>query len=119
MPGDQTLLIGVVGPCASGKTTLIKNLAKHGLTGRHIAQEHSYVADMWQRLTKPDVLIFLDASYSVTIERRKLTWTIKEYNEQQYRLRHARVHASLLLQTDTMTELEVFTAVLHFLDQRS
>ena len=55
---NQRLLIGIVGPCAAGKSTLVADLAKHGYRTRHIAQEHSHVKDMWQRLTNPDLLIF-------------------------------------------------------------
>ena len=114
--GERTFLIGVVGPCAAGKTTLIKNLEDAGIRCRHIAQEHSFVVDMWQRVTNPDVLIFLDASYPVTKKRRNLTWSLNDYLKQQHRLRHAREHADLLLQTDHLTEKEVFIAVKRFLD---
>ena len=109
-------LIGVVGPCASGKTTLTSNLKRYGLATRHIAQEHSYVADMWQRITKPDVLVFLDASFPVTKERRKLDWTQEDYNEQHYRLRHAREHADLYIFTDNLTSEDVLRSVLKFLE---
>ncbi len=71
----KKLLIGVVGPCAAGKSTLIAGLTRLGYRTRHIAQEHSYVKDMWQRLTNPDILVFLDASYPTTCQRRKLDWT--------------------------------------------
>jgi len=113
--GKKPHLIGVVGPCAAGKTTLVVNLKKYGLLTRHIAQEHSYVADMWQRLTNPDVLVFLDASFQVTMMRRKLDWSLEDYNEQHYRLRHAREHADLYIFTDHMTSEEVLTTVLKFL----
>jgi cytidylate kinase len=113
--GRRSHVIGIVGPCGAGKSTLAGNLARLGITGRHIAQEHSYVPDMWFRITHPDKLIFLDASYAITVERRKLTWTIEEYNEQVYRLRHARLHADLYLLTDQMTIQEVLQATLNFL----
>ena len=58
------LIIGVVGPCAAGKTTLVAALREMGYNVRHIAQEHSYVPYMWQRLAKPDLLIYLDVSYN-------------------------------------------------------
>jgi adenylate kinase family enzyme len=58
MPADK-VLVGVVGPCGSGKSTLIAALEAQGYPCRHIAQEHSYVKDMWKRITNPDVLIFL------------------------------------------------------------
>src|SRR5512135_2511837 len=112
------LKIGVVGPCASGKSTLIAGLQSNGFTPRHIAQEHSYVPDMWQRLTQPDILIFLDATYPVTVQRRKLDWTAEEYAEQQHRLRHARQHADLYIDTDKLTPGQVLEAVLKFLAQK-
>jgi adenylate kinase family enzyme len=52
-PTHPPLLIGLVGVCASGKTTLAKILEEKGYHCRHISQEHSYVPDMWQRLTHP------------------------------------------------------------------
>ncbi len=114
-PGET--LIGVVGPCAAGKTTLIAGLKDHGYARvRHIAQEHSYVANMWQRLTHPDLLIYLDVSYSQTIARRRMNWTEAEYAEQLYRLRHARQHADLVVQTDDLSPAQVLQQVLAFLD---
>jgi deoxyadenosine/deoxycytidine kinase len=114
-PGIKSYLIGIVGPCAAGKTTLSMSLKKLGLSARHIAQEHSYVADMWQRITNPDVLVFLDASFQVTLKRRRLDWTLDDYNEQHYRLRHAREHADLYIFTDNLTSEEVLTTVLRYL----
>ena len=106
-PSSSNLLIGVVGPCASGKTTLIEGLTRQGYRTRHIAQEHSYVKDMWQRLTNPDILIFLDVAYSTTRQRRKLDWTVSDWQEQQRRLSHAKEHADLYLDTDKLSIEEV------------
>ena len=117
-PGTDRLLIGVVGPCASGKTTLTAGLKRLGYRSRHIAQEHSYVKDMWQRLTKPDLLIFIDASYPVTCQRRRLDWTEEEYAEQHRRLAHARQHADLYLNTDNLTVGEVLERVVQFIQAR-
>ncbi|MGB8213793.1 MAG: hypothetical protein WCE68_09580 [Anaerolineales bacterium] len=108
-------LIGVVGPCASGKSTLVEGLTRLGFRTRHIAQEHSYVKDMWQRLTRPDILVFLDASYPTTCRRRKLDWTVAEWQEQQNRLRHARANAHLYLDTDDLSAEQVLQAVLAFI----
>ncbi len=118
MTADRnSLLIGIVGPCGAGKSTLIANLALYGLATRHIAQEHSYVADMWQRITHPDVLIFLDASFEMATQRRRLNWRREDYDEQQHRLRHARKYAHLYLDTTEMTPDEVRDAVLAFLNE--
>lgn len=108
--------VGIVGPCASGKTTLTTGLKGCGFDARPIAQEHSYVPYMWQRLTNPDILIYLSVSYSLTIERRRLDWTYKEYDEQLHRLRHAREHADLYIDTDRQTPQEVLDQALSFLN---
>lgn len=116
MPGDLSeILIGLVGPCASGKSTLKALLTARGLRVKHIAQEHSFVQDMWQRLSHPDLLIFLDASYPVTIQRRHLNWSEADYLEQHRRLAHARRHADFYLQTDALSPEEVAEKILEFL----
>ena len=113
----SSFLIGVVGVCASGKSTLIVGLESRGYRARHIAQEHSYVKDMWKRITNPDVLIFLDASYPVTVKRRQLNWLEADWAEQQRRLSHAREHADLTIQTDQRNVDEVLAEVLQFIGE--
>jgi guanylate kinase len=112
----KKLLIGVVGVCAAGKSTLIAGLEARGYRGRHIAQEHSYVKDMWKRITNPDVLIFLDASYPVTVERNKLNWNEADWQEQQRRLIHAREHADFYIQTDAHSSDQVLEEVVSFIE---
>ena len=114
-PPSKKLLIGIVGPCGSGKSTLIAGLAQHGFTCRHIAQEHSYVPAMWQIITKPDILIYLNASFQTSTARRKLNWNEGDFAEQLHRLRHACEHASLLINTDDLTPDQVLTQALNFL----
>ncbi len=108
-------LIGIVGPCGAGKSTLMQGLKEHGYNARAIAQDHSYVPSMWQQLTNPDVLIFLQASHLVGARRRNMSWTEAEWEEQQRRLRHAREHANLFLDTDALGILDVLQQVLGFL----
>jgi cytidylate kinase len=110
------MLIGVVGPCGAGKSSLVAGLVARGYAVRHIAQEHSYVPDMWKRLTNPDILIYLDVTYENTILRRKLDWNIDEYAEQQRRLRHARQYADLYMDTNPMTVQEVRDKALAFIE---
>lgn len=98
----NNILIGIVGPCGSGKSTLSAILQRHGYSCRHIAQEHSYVKDMWKRITNPDILIFLQASYEVCTRRRHLNWSEAEYLEQQNRLSNALQCANLVIDTDDL-----------------
>jgi cytidylate kinase len=114
-PASQPPLIGVVGPCGSGKSTLISGLEGFGYQCRHIAQEHSYVLAMWQIVSKPDILIFLDASFKVSTTRRRLDWQEKDYTEQLRRLSHAREHANLIIETDDLTPAQVLQKTLDFL----
>ncbi len=108
-------LIGIVGPCGSGKSTLVAGLEQQGYRGRHIAQEHSYVKHMWQVITKPDILIFLQCSFENSTARRKLNWLLSDYEEQQRRLFHAYEHAHLIIVTDSLTAQAVLTQVLSYL----
>lgn len=107
--------IAVVGPCAAGKTTLVFGLRALGLDARQIAQEHSYVPDMWQRMARPETLIFLDSTYETCTRRKNLDWVRREYEEQQARLRHARAHCDVYLVTDGLTPRAVLAAVLQAL----
>jgi ABC-type glutathione transport system ATPase component len=112
-------LIGLVGPCGSGKTTIAAGLRKAGLNMKAICQEHSYVPAMWQRITRPDVLVFLDASHAETKRRKDIDWTMDEYQEQHRRLSHARIHADIYLYTDGSTHLETMRDLLMILSERN
>ena len=114
-PPSNTQLIGVVGPCGAGKSTLVAGLEKHGYACRHIAQEHSYVQTMWQIIAKPDLLIYLKASFAISTDRARLNWQEKDYIEQLRRLAHARAHADLLIETDDLTPEDVLQSALDFL----
>jgi len=117
-PREIKPLIGIVGPCGAGKTTLAEGLHRNNYRARAIAQEHSFVKEMWQRLTKPDVLIFLQASHAVGGKRRNLNWTESEWEEQQRRLAHARNHADFYLDTNSLGIVQVLDLVLEYLKIR-
>lgn len=109
-------LIGVVGPCKSGKSTLVRGLIENGYQAQQIAQEHSFAPRMWQQITPPDILIYLHTDYERTVERG-LAWTRKEYDEQQPRLAHARANANIEFVTDEESPEEILTKALLFLRQ--
>jgi ABC-type cobalamin/Fe3+-siderophores transport system ATPase subunit len=109
-------LLGIVGPCSAGKSTLIGKLHELGYICRHIAQEHSYVPDMWQQLVNPAALIYLDVSYKVSMQRRPMNLNLAEFNEQKNRLSHAFQNADLCIFTDEMTPVQVLDKVTEFLD---
>ena len=107
----QPPLIGIVGPCASGKSTLIKLLTDQGYHCRHIAQEHSYVQNMWKRLTNPDILVYLDVTYQTTLNRKNLNWSQAEFQVQLDRLENARKCADIIVTTDSLTPAELASIV--------
>lgn len=105
-------LIAVVGVCAAGKSTLVAGLRAAGWNARQVAQEHSYVPDMWRRITDPDILIYLDAELA-TVQRRRRDPSFDEalLAEERHRLRHARQHCDIYLPTDALTPEQVLATV--------
>ena len=118
-PPSTKRLIGIVGPCGSGKSTLMAGLERRGYTCRHIAQEHSYVKTMWQRLTNPDILIFLQCSFENSTTRRKLNWLRADHEEQMQRLSHALEHADFVIDTNSLSPDEVLTRALEYLESKT
>jgi deoxyadenosine/deoxycytidine kinase len=107
--------IAIVGPCGAGKTTLARNLKARGCDAEECAQEHSHVQAMWQRIARPDVLIYLDASLPTIRKRLNVDWEQSYLDEMNRRLTHARTHAHFTLPTDNLSEAEVCQRVLEFL----
>ena len=110
------LRIALVGPCASGKSTLADALLSEGYEVRHVAQDHSFVPDMWRRVSKPDVLVYLGVDYE-SIKNRRPKTTLKPVDlvEQERRLAHARNHCDLYIDTSPLTPEEVREKALEFL----
>lgn len=74
---------------------------------------------MWQVISKPDILIYLGASFPISTERRKLNWQEKDHAEQLRRLNHAREHAHIIINTDELTPAQVLQQALDSLQELS
>jgi hypothetical protein len=70
---------------------------------------------MWRRITQPHTLIYLDVSWRVARRRRPIDGDASWWQELNRRLQHARRHADLYLNTDSLTGEEVLNRVLDFL----
>jgi GTPase SAR1 family protein len=101
----------VVGPCASGKTTLVENLKSVGVDARVSGQEHSAIRNLWQRL-EPDVLIALDLDLETLRERRYPTWSAGLYDVQHRRLEEAFEAADVTIDTSETPEEDVLEVAL-------
>jgi hypothetical protein len=101
----------VVGPDAAGKTELVKRLLALGYNARCCAQDHSYVPDMWQRISKPDFLVYLDARLKTIARRRSIDWGQERLDKLNARLAHARAHCDFYLPTDDLEPAEVVVQV--------
>jgi hypothetical protein len=110
--------IKVVGPCASGKSTLAAGLRQAGYDACSAAQDHSYVPDMWQRLNPPDLLVYLDVTLEEAWRRGRAGsgWDQDYLDTEHHRLRHARAHCDLYLLTDRLTAEEVLARVRHYVE---
>lgn len=110
-------IIKVVGPCKSGKSTLVMGLKAAGYAARSCGQEHSEAPAMWQRIHPPACLIFLEVSLETMRARvDRSDWSDDLLAIQQRRLAHARRHADLIVATDEASPQEVLGQVLVFLE---
>jgi len=114
---DRAPVVVIVGPCASGKSTLAAALRDRGLDTRIVAQEHSIVADLWRR-QRPDVLIGLDVDLATLRARRAPTWPASVYASQQERLAPAFAAADLVVDTTPLDAEAVVGIVLAWLQER-
>lgn len=105
----------LVGICGSGKSTLAQGLRRLGYEVKECGQEHSEVPHMWKAISRPDVLIYLDASDEVIYRRGQRHYVAGCVDEQRRRLAHARSHCDLYVMTDDLTPQEVLETVFAFL----
>jgi len=110
MTGKQ-YLIAVVGNCASGKTTLVRNLITLGYRAINVPQEHSEIRRLW-RHRQPDLLVMLSCTFDTAKKRRPgFAWTEKQLEVQRHRLRFAKEESDLHINTDSLTINEVLEMV--------
>ncbi|MCB0046095.1 MAG: hypothetical protein KDD92_11745 [Caldilineaceae bacterium] len=117
MPKSPPLpIIKIVGISAGGKSTLVKALRAHGYDARPVSQEHSNVPDLWRQFDKPQWLFYLDVSLEGQRGRRPdVSWSAKWRQTEEIRLRHARSHADLIINTTAMEPDAVANLALLFL----
>lgn len=107
--------ITIVGVCSAGKSTLVRTLRERGYKARAVAQEHSHVPYLWQR-SRPDVLIYLDASLPTIRRRRGVRWHQPMLDEERRRLSQAREQASLYIHTDGLSPQDVAARAVTYLN---
>lgn len=112
------MLIAIVGVCASGKSTLVKELNEVGFNAYNVAQEHSCIKKFWNR-RGPDFLVMIDASLDAIKNRREIVWGETRLALQYERLRDAKENADLYIQTDLLSKEEVLQKVIDFIRRNS
>ncbi len=90
--------IAVVGPCASGKSTIVAALREQGHDAYAVSQEHSIVQALWKHL-EPEFLVLLETDYEDVRQRRGGSWPRWLYEVQLERLNDARHHADVVVDT--------------------
>lgn len=106
-PDERFPKVVVVGPCASGKSTLVARLLENGFNAYSVAQEHSAVRNLWKR-QNPDLLIALDVSLEVVRQRRSPDWLEAVYERQHQRLGQAYAAADIVIDTAAHNTDEVY-----------
>ena len=105
----------VVGPCASGKSTLVAGLRRLGFEAAACGQEHSEIPTLW-RHTNPDVVVALEIDLETIRERRGVTeWPDWLYDAQRRRLQQAEAAAAIHIDTTLFDAGDVLEQVAAFL----
>jgi broad-specificity NMP kinase len=103
--------IAVVGPCSSGKSTIVGRLRERGVDAYAVSQEHSIIPRLWDH-QQPDALVYLHVDYATVQQRRGAAWPRWIYDAQIERLRDAREHATITLDTGVLSPEETVQRVL-------
>ena len=105
----------VVGPCASGKTTLVNGLRSLGYNAVACGQEHSEIRTLW-RCSGPGALIALEVDLATVRRRRGADWSAELLDRQRLRLADAVAAADLVLDVSRLSEAAVLARVLRALE---
>lgn len=103
-------LIGIVGNCAAGKTTLLNGLKALGYRAVNIPQEHSVAPRLWRKFDV-DFLVMLSCTLTTARRRRSIAWGQERLNQQAIKLEDARLNCHLNLPTDDLTIEQVLQTV--------
>jgi len=106
-PPSTKLRVVVVGPCASGKTTLTERLIAAGFDAFVCSQEHSEIATLWRHLG-PEAMVALDVDLATLRQRRGGDWPETIYREQRRRLADAWAAADIIVDTSNTSADETF-----------
>jgi hypothetical protein len=113
----EPLRVVVVGPCASGKTTLVEGLKSEGYDAVVCGQEHSEIPNLWQH-SEPDLLVMLEVSLESIRARRGENWPESIYSAQLDRLRDARLAADLIIDTSIFSAKKTLAIALDHIQSR-
>ena len=107
----------VIGPCASGKSTLVAGLRRLGFAAAACGQEHSEIPTLW-RHTDPDIVVALEVDLDTIRERRDASeWPDWLYAAQRRRLRQAEAAATLHVDTTRFDAAAVLELVASYLGE--
>ncbi len=105
-------LVTVVGPCGSGKSSLVDLLNARGVRARESSQEHTDMPYYWLR-TGPGILVYLHLELAEIRRRRDDPgWPEQRYLLQLRRLAYARTRAHATIDTSQIPLEEVLDRAL-------
>lgn len=113
--GDHRRIV-VVGPCASGKSSLAAALQQLGYDAVVSGQEHSEIASLWARAA-PDIVIVLTADIASVRARRGESWPEWLHDVQMGRLEQAMLNADLVIDTSLLDAFAVLSQATAYLAQ--
>ncbi len=107
----------VIGPCASGKTSLSNRLQRLGYDAHACGQEHSDIPTLWEH-QRPDIVIGLTIDLpTLRARRHSASWSDRLYSRQLDRLRSGFARADLVVGCDDIDQDAVLATVVDWLDR--